>query len=188
MIENYFVITLADPLSRRDPIKPFHNDRLTYRLNIVAQEAIAVNDPVFIAETGCNLRELRVLRLICDNDGISFAEIAKMTGLERSLTSRLIQKLLKSGLIARRNSADDARVFHLSATELGHKVRARGRIVSNRLDAILTNPLSAHELEQLNDYLARLATWISAPDYRASLSAVAEGLSKDPREFSVDGA
>ncbi len=107
-------------------MKIFQNDRLTYRLNIVAQEAIAINDPIFVRKTGFNLRELRVLRIICDNPGVSFADIAKMTGLEKSLTSRLIQKLLKADMIERENSTEDARVFMLNPTEQGRiKIRKR---------------------------------------------------------------
>lgn len=122
-------------------------------------------------ETGCNLRELRVLRLISDNPGVSFADIAKMTGLERSLTSRLIQKLLKDGLIERRNSTEDARVFMLEPTEKGLKVRARGREVSNRLETILTQPLDDTELEKLQSYLERLAVWVDSEKYKDLLAA-----------------
>ncbi|MDO8885154.1 MAG: MarR family transcriptional regulator, partial [Pseudotabrizicola sp.] len=57
--------------------KAFKNERLTYRLNIVAQEAITANDDIFLRQTGCRIRELRVLRLIDDTPGTSFAEIAK---------------------------------------------------------------------------------------------------------------
>lgn len=139
-----------------------------------------MNDPIFVEETGCNLRELRVLRLIADNPGTGFAEIARMTGLERSLTSRLIQKLLKCHLIERQNSEEDARIFQLFLTEAGRKVRARGREVSDRLEALLTKPLDPDELTMLNSYLTRLAQWIDAPEYRQALSAEAEAMgSKD---------
>ena len=157
-------------------MKIFQNDRLTYRLNIVAQEAIAINDPIFVRETGFNLRELRVLRIICDNPGVSFADIAKMTGLEKSLTSRLIQKLLKADMIERENSTQDARVFMLNPTEQGCEIRKKAREVSNRLEAILTDPLTTTEMEQLKNYLERLGAWVGSQDYRAELEAASEAL------------
>lgn len=151
--------------------RAFRNERLTYKLNIVAQEAIAANDEIFLRETGCRIRDLRVLRLIDDQPGTSFAEIAKATGFERSLTSRLIQGLLSAGLIERRNSTEDARVFLLSTTDKGKEVRQVARRLSDRLEVILTDPLSVQELRAFNEILARLGSWVTSEDYRAALRA-----------------
>lgn len=150
--------------------KTFQNERLTYRLNIVADEAISANDEIFLKETGCRIRDLRVLRLIDDNPGTTFAQIAKITGFERSLTSRILQNLIKAGLIVRKNSSEDARVFLLSTTEKGKKIREIGRHLSDRLEVILTDPLSAQELKALDDILLRLGTWVTSEEYKAALT------------------
>lgn len=150
--------------------KTFKNERLTYRLNIVAQEAITANDAIFMRETGCHIRELRVLRLIDDNPGTTFAEIAKSTGLERSLTSRIIQSLLGAGLIERRNSDTDARVFELSTTQRGKEIRGVARQLSDRLEVILTDPLTQQEMQQLNELLRRLGEWVTSDTYRDVLN------------------
>lgn len=149
--------------------RAFRNERLTYQLNIVAQEAITANDAIFLRETGCRIRELRVLRLIDDTPGTTFAEIAKSTGFERSLTSRIIQGLLGAGLIARENSTEDARVFLLSTTETGRETRQVARRLSDRLEVILTDPLSAQELQALNAILERLGGWVTSEEYRQAL-------------------
>lgn len=148
----------------------FKNERLTYRLNIVAQQAISANDEIFLKETGCRIRDLRVLRLIDDTPGTTFADIAKITGFERSLTSRIIQNLLGAGLIQRENSSQDARVFLLSTTEKGKGTRQVARQLSDRLEVILTDPLSAQELRSLNEILARLGSWVTSEDYRLALT------------------
>ena len=149
--------------------KTFRNERLTYKLNIVAQEAIQANDGIFLRETGCRIRDLRVLRLIDDQPGTTFAEIAKSTGFERSLTSRIIQGLLSSGLIERQNSNEDARVFQLSTTEKGKATRQVARALSDQLEVVLTDPLSVQELRVLHDILARLGAWVTSEDYRLAL-------------------
>ena len=146
--------------------KTFKNERLTYRLNIVAQEAIQANDEIFLRETGCRIRDLRVLRLIDDRSGTTFAEIAKITGFDRSLTSRIIQNLIGAGLIERENSSEDARVFLLSTTPKGKEVRQVARRLSDRLEVILTDPLSAQEMRAFNEILARLGAWVTSEDYR----------------------
>lgn len=150
--------------------KTFKNERLTYRLNIVAQEAIQANDEIFLRQTGCRIRDLRVLRLIDDTPGTTFAEIAKITGLERSLTSRIIQNLIGADLIERQNSSEDARVFFLSTTAKGREVRQVARRLSDRLEVILTDPLSTQELKAFNRILARLGGWVTSEDYREALS------------------
>ena len=147
----------------------FKNERLTYRLNIVAQEAIAANDEIFLRETGCRIRELRVLRLIDDFPGTTFAEISKITGFDRSLTSRIIQALIAGELIVRENSTSDARVFMLSTTDKGKQTRQVARAVSDRLEVILTDPLSAQELEALDHILARLGSWVTSDKYKEML-------------------
>ncbi|WP_417476170.1 MarR family winged helix-turn-helix transcriptional regulator [Leisingera sp.] len=150
--------------------KVFKNERLTYRLELVAQEAIRANDEIFLRETGLRIRELRVLRLIDDTPGTTFAEIAKSTGLERSLTSRIIRTLLGNGLIERENSIEDARVFLLRTTARGQNIRRIARQLSDRLEAILTHPLSEQELATLDGILERLGNWISSERYRAALA------------------
>jgi len=154
--------------------KTFQNERLTYRLDIVAQRAISANDEIFLKETGCRIRDLRVLRLIDDNPGTTFAEIAKKTGFDRSLTSRILQGLIGAGLIERENSSQDARVFLLSTTAKGKEIRQVSRQLSDRLEVILTDPLSAQELRALNDILARLGSWVTSEDYRRALSGGVE--------------
>ena len=149
--------------------KTFLNERLTYKLSLLAQEAINANDDIFLRETGYRIRELRVLRLIDDMPGTTFRNIANATGLERSLTSRIIQSLIAGGVIERENCGEDARVFKLKTTEKGRKVRAIGRQVSDRLEAILTMPLTPKELGALNEVLGRLAEWVSSSDYHKRL-------------------
>jgi DNA-binding MarR family transcriptional regulator len=114
---------------------------------------------------------LRVLRLIDDTPGATFRDISRITGFERSLTSRIIQSLIGAGLIERENSADDARVFLLRSTTMGREVRKVARVLSDRLERILTDPFSPTELETLNALLERLAIWVSSEDYRETLTA-----------------
>ena len=158
--------------------KTFKNERLTYRLNIVAQEAIQANDEIFLRETGCRIRDLRVLRLIDDRPGTTFAEIAKITGFDRSLTSRIIQNLIGAGLIERENSTEDARVFLLSTTPKDKDVRQVARRLSDRLEVILTDPLSSQEMRAFNEILARLGAWVTSEDYR-------DALAKEPQKDAV---
>lgn len=155
-----------------ETVRTFKNERLTYRLELLAEKAIAANDAIFVRETGFTIRELRVLRLIDDMPGTTFAEIAKSTGLERSLTSRIIQTLLKAGQIKRKVSTSDARVHLLQTTAKGKKVRKKARELSDRLEAVLQEPLDAQELRVFNQMLERLGGWILSDVYSVALKDI----------------
>ena len=175
----------------RLPDKAFLNDRLTFRLDVLAAEAIGANDALFVEATGCTIREIRVLRLIDDYPGITFVEICRVTGLERSLTSRLIRHLLALELIEREGTESDARRYRLSTTELGKARRLTARALSDSLEALLTRPLGKEELDSLNSMLDRLATWIRSEEYGKTLAehrASADASRLKPERPDKDGS
>ena len=152
------------------PEKAFLNDRLTFRLDVLAQEAIGANDAIFVETLGCTIREVRVLRLIDDYPGITFIEICGATGLERSLASRIIRRLLELELVRRDNDNEDARRFGLSTTKLGKARRIASRALSDGLEEVLFQPLEGAELRQLKSMLDRLALWVRSPEYKQALT------------------
>lgn len=151
------------------PKSSFPSKRLTYLLEIIADEAIAGNDAIFLRELGCSIREIRVLRIVDDNPGITFVEIWEKSGLERSLTSRILQKLIGDGLLLRTSSGTDARKYHLSTTPKGQVLRQRGRVMSDALEALLLSPFSPADRARLFDQIERLGTWVRSEDYRRAL-------------------
>ena len=154
----------------RFPEKAFLNDRLTFRLDVLAQEAIGANDAIFVETLGCTIREVRVLRLIDDYPGITFIEICQATGLERSLASRIIRRLLELELVRRDNDSEDARRFGLSTTKIGKERRIASRALSDSLEKVLFQPLEGNELRQLTSMLDRLALWVRSPEYKQALA------------------
>jgi len=116
--KNYFCG--VETLSARKKLKGEH---LTYKLQLISKVAISAHENIFLRETGLTSRELRVLRLIDDNDGITFVELCEMTAFDRTLTSRIVQKLIKLGLALRKNDKIDARKFSLHTTNEGKNTR-----------------------------------------------------------------
>lgn len=156
------------------PEKAFLNDRLTFRLDVLAAQVINANDDIFVRDIGVTIRELRVLRLIDDHPGITFIDICRVTGIERSLASRIIRRLLGLGFIRRDNSTGDGRRYELSTTKLGRERRLLARALSDRLEDILCRPLDRDDLARLKDILDRLALWVGSPAYRDALAAYRE--------------
>ena len=52
---------------------------LTYALASIAEEGIGNADRLFEQRFGCDVRELRVLRLVRDTPGITFTALARLT-------------------------------------------------------------------------------------------------------------
>ena len=152
-----------------DKEQVFKNSRLTYRLETLANNAITANDPLFVEKLGCNIRELRVLRLIDDHPGIEFNEIMRITSLDRSLVSRLIRSLLDKALISRVNSTEDARRYGLFTTDTGKACRLVGRDLSNTAEALLWKPLKPNEVTQLKEMLGTLLTWVRSDEYQTGV-------------------
>jgi DNA-binding MarR family transcriptional regulator len=151
------------------PDTGFPSKRLTDLLEIIADEAIAGNDAIFLRELGYSIREIRVLRIVDDNPGVTFVEVWDKSGLERSLTSRILQKLIGDGLLLRTSSGTDARKYHLSTSEAGRALRQRGRVVSDALEALLLARFSPEERARLFEQIDRLGQWVRSDDYRRAL-------------------
>jgi DNA-binding MarR family transcriptional regulator len=151
------------------PDSGFSSKRLTYLLEIIADEAIAGNDAIFLRALGYSIREMRVLRIVDDSPGITFVEIWEKSGLERSLTSRILQKLIGDALLLRASSGTDARKYHLSTTAKGQALRQRGRSLSDSLEALLLNPFPPADQARLFEQIERLGRWVRSDDYRKAL-------------------
>ncbi|MFV0336031.1 MAG: MarR family winged helix-turn-helix transcriptional regulator [Tropicimonas sp.] len=160
----------------------FRQGNAVYQLNVLGEAAIASIDRRFVDDVGFDIRTIRVLRLIGDNPGITFAEITALTGLERSLTSRLIQVVVRGGLVERRNFETDARRFGLHITALGQKVRARADLISARALDLIFHDMPQAEIAAFSRTMVALADRIDSDEYRDQISRMFEALQTEGAE------
>ncbi|MFV0383194.1 MarR family winged helix-turn-helix transcriptional regulator [Paracoccus sp. (in: a-proteobacteria)] len=123
----------------------------------------------FVDIVGLDIRTIRVLRLIGNNPGITFAEIAKLGALERSLTSRLIQTLVRNGLVERRNDENDARRFGLYITSLGQQKRNAADVLSELGLEMLFLKLEPDEVAAFIRTMEKLADWIDSDEFERQI-------------------
>jgi len=140
--------------------KPGPERYLTYRLDVLSTGAIRMANEVYVARCGLEVRDLRVLRLIDDNPGITFSDLFEETRFERSLASRLLNGLLREGLVERENSAADARVFHLRTTAAGRARRRLAARIGEKLETQLLRPLSEPQRAALFETIELLTDWV----------------------------
>lgn len=134
----------------------------TYQLAAIAEDAIRPAALLFEKRFGLNVHELRVLRLIDDQPGVTFTRLAELTKFERSATSRILSRLIKARLVRREIDEDDARQFRLFATGTGRALRAEADPLSLELEALILSVLSEAEQMQFRTMLDRLSGWLNS--------------------------
>ncbi len=143
--------------------------RLTFLMDIIAGEAIRANDGIFQRELGLTIRELRVLRIVDDNTGISFDHILRVTGLGQRSVAPHLRKLMEAGLVTRESG-------QYRTTEAGKALRQQGRTVSDSLEELLLGPLTRSEREALFAQLEMLARWVRSDTYHQTLDHYLDNL------------
>ena len=143
---------------------------LTYNLSSIVEDGIGKANHIFVTRVGWSVRELRVLRLVRSTPGITFTALAEATKFERTLTSRILSKLIKAGHIVRTNSDQDARVFTLRVTARGEAACAKADPLTEELEALMLAPLDARERAALVGMIDRLRTWVQS-GYGAEVEA-----------------
>ena len=138
---------------------PFQS--LTYTFATIAEDAIKTGTRLFEQRIGLDVYHVRILRLIDDQPGITFTQLASQTRLERSATSRSLQRLLKAGLVERTNDAADARQFHLTSTAQGRALRRTSDPLTNEMESLMLKSLNAEEREAFLASLDKIARWVS---------------------------
>jgi DNA-binding MarR family transcriptional regulator len=71
-------------------------------------------------------RQYEVLSAVAKKDGTSQIDIVNATGIDRSTTANLVERLVKKGWLQRRRSKDDIRAYAVRLTAAGKKAMKIG--------------------------------------------------------------
>ena len=98
----------------------------------------------------------RILLMLGESDGISQRDMTTLLRLRPQSVSETLGKLVAAGLVERRQSARDKRIFNIFLTDVG-----RDRVtelIENRPDfaAEFLSPLTDEEKDQLAELLGKL--------------------------------
>ena len=143
---------------------------LTYSLVALADDGIGSAARLFELRFGRSVQEIRVLRLVRDRPGITFTELAGLTRVERSATSRMLTRLIDAGLVLRTGSPEDARRFTLTITRKGLALCARADPLTEELEALMLAPLTKPQREAFLGMLEKLRAW-AGEGYRREVAA-----------------
>jgi MarR family transcriptional regulator, temperature-dependent positive regulator of motility len=94
-------------------------------------------------------REFAVLVCVAETDGLSQKEILEQTGIGGSTLSVLLQRMAKKGLVHRRRSKRDARLYEIRLTAAGRTAVASTAPKAARADASVLEALSDEQRDAL---------------------------------------
>lgn len=106
------------PTRRRKPLN-VRVDYITITLDVVNERLKAVGSELYQRECGVSLRELRLLRFIGNEPGLTLTRLIERSLLEKTLASKAITALVKRGLVVRSIGPVDARQICLELTDEG---------------------------------------------------------------------
>ena len=132
---------------------------LTFRLDQISQTAMARASQVYKARLGLNIRELRVMRAIGDEPGLSSRALSEATFIEQTLISKHLRKLVDEGYVQRSIESADARKVALNLTAKGAALRQEADRLGQEMERDFLSVLTPEELDLFNRCLAKLRGW-----------------------------
>ena len=119
---------------------------------------------VEVGDSGLTPRQLTVLSVVAENDGLSQTGIVESTGIDRSTMADMVRRLTKKGLLQRRRSKTDARAYNISLTEDGQELLRIVRPLAKKVDQRIVQAMGSRN----DDFLRRLQEMIAKlqPDAR----------------------
>ncbi|HUH88645.1 MAG TPA: MarR family winged helix-turn-helix transcriptional regulator [Pusillimonas sp.] len=131
-------------------------DYVTFKIDVVNERAKAVASKVYEAQVGLSLRELRLMRFIATQPGLTVSRLIEQTHIEKTLTSKAIAGLVARKLILRAIDPGDARQTNLYLTADGIKRVKDADLIGRQMEANMMSVLCAEETTVLKRCLEKL--------------------------------
>jgi DNA-binding MarR family transcriptional regulator len=138
------------------PASPLKS-HIGYQLRVVSN-AVSHSFARKLAASGVTVAEWVILREMYSGEGhTSPSAVAAMTGLSRGAVSKLIDRLLRKGLVARAESAGDRRYQEIRLTGSAIRLLPKLATIADENDAAFFSALSEAERKDLTALLTKLA-------------------------------
>jgi MarR family transcriptional regulator for hemolysin len=135
---------------------------LSYRLGLAGRLLRAWADDA-LAPLGVGGPALGLLVRLAEENGLAQADLARRGRVEASTVCRMVDRLVRDGLVERRSDPADRRTVRVHLTARGREVAERGMAVARDLDARMAGGLDEAERAQLSELLGRVLAEIPGP-------------------------
>jgi DNA-binding MarR family transcriptional regulator len=129
---------------------------LPYRLSVLSNRLSAAIAESYSRRFGLSIPEWRVIAVLAVHPGVSAAEVAERTAMDKVAVSRAVRRLLATRRARRETAAGDRRRSVLELTAEGRRIYRRITPALRDYEAALLAGLSSREQRQLDALLQRL--------------------------------
>ena len=148
----------SSPLS---PIRPpIHLEEFwAYQVVVLADQVSRHTLEVVRSEANLNQSQWRVLAAVADRPGRSSAEVTAVTPMDKTIVSRAVASLIKSGLIKRTPSLEDKRISALEMTALGAERYAL--IAAKLAETLNQNTIAGQSTQDFNRSVKEFSRYVA---------------------------
>jgi DNA-binding MarR family transcriptional regulator len=129
---------------------------LPYRLSLLANTVSTAIAHAYQSRYDMTIPEWRVMAVLAQAPGLSAAQVAERTAMDKVAVSRAVARLLHSRRLRRRRTTTDRRRSELELSSEGREVYGRIAPWALRYERELLKALTPEELRLLDGVLARL--------------------------------
>lgn len=128
---------------------------LLHRAGQCADDLFARN----IGKVDLTPRQFAVLRCVFENEDLSQTDLVNMTGIDRSTLADIVRRLVERGLLQRKRTKEDARMYAVRLTASGRTALSNAAPAAKTTDTSLLQVLPS---SQRQDFLRALSTIVEA--------------------------
>lgn len=127
---------------------------LLHRAGQLAEDLFARS----IGDMGITARQFVVLSVVDSLDDPSQTALCEMSGIDRSTLADIVRRLVSRGLLSRRRTRQDARMYAVRITPEGQDMLQRALPIANKVDEALVDSLSLEQRAQFNALLQKVVS------------------------------
>lgn len=129
---------------------------LLHRAGQCADELFAVS----IGDSDLTPRQYAVLRAVDMNEEPSQTTLVEKTGIDRSTLADIVRRLVEKGLLHRKRTRRDARMYAVRLTEKGQAALRKAEPVARSTDERLLSAIPQREREVFLEALSKIVQMI----------------------------
>ena len=111
-----------------------------------------------IGDLGVTARQYVVLSVVDGLDDPSQTTLCEVSSIDRSTLADIVRRLVERGLLMRRRTLLDARMYAVRITPEGKSVLEKAGPIAQKVDAAVLTSLSASEHETFNSLLEKVVS------------------------------
>lgn len=97
-----------------------------------------------------------MLFLLCKEDGISQATLAKELMIKPATVSMMVKRMEKAGLVTRKRDAEDERISNVYVTDEGREIGSQLKSFQKEMEEVVFDGFSEVEKADIKNYLERI--------------------------------